>query len=102
MDRLAWVKAFKLLALPYVLVLFLVTLIDSTIHNGYFVLIGGFLKDPIKMPDNWIAAITTIGQLAEIVTMVILGTVLKRLGWKWTMILGILGHALRFATFAFF
>jgi MFS family permease len=102
MDRLAWVKAFKLLAVPYVLVLFIVTLIDSTIHNGYFVLIGGFLKDAIHMPDNWIMAITTIGQVAEIVTMVILGTVLKKIGWKATMIVGILGHALRFLVFAFF
>ena len=101
-ERLAWLEAVKLLAVPYVLVLFVVTLIDSTIHNGYFVLIGGFLKNPINMPDNWIAAITTIGQVAEIVTMVILGKVLKKIGWKWTMILGILGHCLRFATFAFF
>lgn len=101
-ERLAWLEAVKLLAVPYVLVLFIVTLIDSTIHNGYFVLIGGFLKSPINMPDNWIAAITTIGQVAEIVTMVILGTVLKKIGWKWTMIFGILGHCLRFATFAFF
>ncbi len=101
-DRLAWLKAVKLLALPYVLVLFLVTLIDSTIHNGYFVLIGGFLKDAIKMPDNWIMAVTTIGQVAEIATMLILGAVLKKIGWKWTMILGILGHAMRFAVFAFF
>jgi len=101
-ESLAWLEALKLLRLPYVLVLFIVTLIDSTIHNGYFVLIGGFLKDPIKMPDNWIAAITTIGQVAEIVTMLILGSVLKRIGWKWTMIIGILGHCLRFATFAFF
>jgi len=101
-ETLAWLEALKLLKLPYVLVLFLVTLIDSTIHNGYFVLIGGFLKTPIQMPDNWIAAITTIGQVAEIVTMLILGSVLKKIGWKWTMIIGILGHALRFATFAFF
>jgi nucleoside transporter len=101
-ESLAWLEALKLLRVPYVLLLFVVTLIDSTIHNGYFVLIGGFLKDPIKMPDNWIAAITTIGQVAEIVTMVILGSVLKKIGWKWTMIIGILGHALRFATFAFF
>ena len=100
-DNLAWREAFKLLALPHVLVLFIVTLIDSTIHNGYFVLIGGFLQH-IKMPDNWISAITTIGQVAEIVTMVVLGAVLKRLGWKWTMIIGILGHAARFAVFAFF
>src|SRR6185436_970651 len=101
-DRLAWVKAVKFLAVPSVFVLFVVTLIDSTIHNGYFVLIGGFLKDAIKMPDNWIMAITTIGQVAEIVTMLILGTVLKKIGWKWTMMLGILGHALRFAVFAYF
>ena len=101
-ESLAWLEAVKLLGVPYVLILFIVTLIDSTIHNGYFVLIGGFLRNPINMPDNWIAAITTIGQVAEIVTMVILGSVLKKIGWKWTMILGILGHCLRFATFAFF
>jgi nucleoside transporter len=101
-DRLAWVKAIKFLSVPSVFVLFVVTLIDSTIHNGYFVLIGGFLKDAIHMPDNWIMAVTTIGQVAEIVTMVILGAVLKKIGWKWTMIIGILGHALRFLVFAFF
>lgn len=101
-EKLAWVKAFKLLAVPYVFVLFVVTLIDSTIHNGYFVLIGGFLRDAIKMPDNWIMAVTTIGQVAEILTMVILGAVLKKIGWKATMIVGILGHALRFLVFAFF
>jgi nucleoside transporter len=101
-SGLAWVKAVKLLKLPYVLVLFLVTLIDSTIHNGYFVLIGGFLQSAIKMPDNWISAVTTIGQVAEIVTMLALGTVLKRLGWKLTMLLGIAGHLVRFLVFAFF
>src|SRR5256714_3238881 len=95
-EGLAWLEAVRLLGLPYVLVLFVVTLIDSTIHNGYFVLIGGFLRNPINMPDNWIAAITTIGQVAEILTMVILGSVLKKIGWKWTMLLGILGHCLRF------
>jgi MFS family permease len=34
--------------------------------------------------------------------MAILGVTLKRLGWRTTMILGILGHAARFAVFAFF
>ena len=101
-DKLAWLKAVKLLAVPHVLILFIVTLIDSTIHNGYFVLIGGFLSDAIEMPDNWIMAVTTIGQVAEILAMIVLGAVLKKLGWKWTMLLGILGHALRFLVFAFF
>jgi len=102
LDKLAWLKAVKFLGVPYVLVLFIVTLIDSTIHNGYFVLIDGFLKNAAKLPDNLTMMITTIGQVAEIATMLILGSVLKKIGWKWTMIIGIVGHCLRFATFAFF
>jgi MFS family permease len=34
--------------------------------------------------------------------MLILGTVLKKLGWKTTLIIGICGHAVRFFIFAFF
>ena len=44
----------------------------------------------------------SIGQIAEILTMLVLGVTLKRLGWRTTMIVGILGHAARFAVFAFF
>ena len=102
LDKLAWLKAAKLLAIPYVLILFLVTLIDATIHNGYFVLIDGFLTDAAKIPGNLSMLVTVIGQVAEIFTMLILGKVLVKLGWKWTMILGIAGHAARFACFAFF
>jgi MFS family permease len=34
--------------------------------------------------------------------MAVLGVVLAKLGWRATMILGILGHAARYAVFAFF
>ena len=43
-----------------------------------------------------------IGQIAEILTMLFLGYVLKSLGWRTTMIFGVLGHAARFAVFAFY
>jgi MFS family permease len=46
--------------------------------------------------------VLSLGQLAEIGTMLILGPVLVKLGWKMTMIIGVLGHAARFAVFAFF
>jgi hypothetical protein len=46
--------------------------------------------------------VLSLGQIAEVVTMVILGAVLIKLGWKTTMIVGILGHAARFTVFAFF
>jgi len=100
-DSLAWLKAGRLLAIPYLLVLFIVTFIDATIHNGYFVMVGTFLGKAGIKPEN-IMPVMSIGQIAEIVTMLILGGVLARLGWRTTMILGILGHAARFAVFAFF
>ena len=100
-DKVAWLKALKLLKNPFVLVLFIVTFIDSTIHNGYFVVIDGFLQR-VGISANMSMVVSSIGQVAEIVTMLILGTVLKKLGWKTTLILGICGHAARFGIFAFF
>jgi hypothetical protein len=40
--------------------------------------------------------------VTEIATMIVLGAVLARLGWKLTMIVGILAHGTRFLVFAFF
>jgi MFS family permease len=42
----------------------------------------------------------SIGQIAEIATMAILGTVLGRLGWRATLGIGIAAHALRFFVYA--
>jgi nucleoside transporter len=100
-ESLAWLKAVKLLRYPFLLVLFIVTFIDATIHNGYFVLIFNFLSN-IGVEAKWITPITSIGQIAEIATMAVLGFALAKLGWKKTMVIGILGHAARFAIFAFF
>ena len=101
MDRSAWLKAVRLLGIPYVLILFIVTLLDSTIHNGYFVVIDGFLQK-VGISANMSMVVSSIGQVAEILTMVILGSVLAKLGWKTTLIIGIVGHAIRFGIFAFF
>ncbi len=46
--------------------------------------------------------VMSVGQIAELLTMFILGATLKRLGWRTTMIIGILGHAARFAVTFFF
>ncbi len=101
-DRLAWRRAVKLLGVPFVGVLFGVTFIDSVIHNGYFVMADGFLTNRVGIAGNLSMVVLSLGQLAEIGTMLILGPVLVRLGWKLTMIIGVLGHAARFAVFAFF
>jgi nucleoside transporter len=106
-DKFAWLEAVKLLAAPFIMVLFIVTFIDSTVHNLFFNFTGSFLGTAVAaggvgIPGNWIMPVMSIGQVAEISTMAILGITLKRFGWRTTMILGILGHAARFAVFAFF
>lgn len=101
-DPLAWREAIKLLGVPFVAVLFVVTFIDSVIHNGYFVMADAFLTNRVGIAGNLSMVVLSLGQFAEIVTMFVLGGVLARLGWKTTMIVGILGHAARFAVFAFF
>ncbi len=97
----AWSQAFGLLRHPFVLVLWVVAFVDSFVHNCYFNWTGVFLgSDQVGIPSNWIMPVMSIGQVAEILTMFVLGGVLKKLGWRWTMVIGVLGHAARFFVFA--
>jgi MFS family permease len=106
-EALAWLEAMKLLKHPFVLVLWLVTFLDAFVHNSYFNWTGVFLGTSkeaggVGVPGNWIMPIMSIGQIAEILTMAVLGITLKSLGWRLTMVLGILGHVARFGVYAFF
>jgi nucleoside transporter len=98
-EAFAPLEAFKLLKVPSILVLFIVTFLDSLVHYCYFFWTSRYLPD-IGLPANWIAPAMSIGQIAEIATMAWLGFFLKRLGWRTTMILGILGHVVRFGIYS--
>jgi nucleoside transporter len=105
-DRFAWLEAFKLLQQPFVLVLWIVTFIDAFVLYSYFNWTGIFLatkpeQGGVGIPGNWIMPVMSLGQIAEMLTMLILGATLKRLGWRMTMVIGILGHAARFGIYAF-
>jgi nucleoside transporter len=109
-ESFAWLEAVRLLKvryleggvyIPFLLVLFVVTFFDSAVHQCYFVWTGRYLEKGVGIPGNWVMPVMSIGQIAEIGTMAILGYVLKTLGWRTTMVIGILGHAARFAAFAF-
>ena len=106
-GRTAWAEAFALLKQPFILVLWLVTLVDSFVHNAYFNWTGVFLGTAreaggVGIASNWITPVMSIGQVAEILTMIVLGATLKALGWRATMVVGILGHAARFLVYAMF
>jgi len=101
-DSFATLKAARLLRHGFVAVLFLVTFIDAAVHQSFFYWTASFLKTDVHIPANWVPPVMKIGQIAEILTMLILGYVLKSFGWRATMIFGVLGHAARFAVFAFY
>jgi len=106
-ERLAWLESVKLLKHPFVLVLWVVTLVDSFVQYSYFNWTGTFLGAATKaggvgIAGNWIMPVMSVGQIAEILAMLILGATLKRLGWRATMTIGILGQTARFAVYSFF
>lgn len=97
--RNAPLEAIRLLAVPSILVLFAVTFLDAVVHQCYFQWTSPFLEHA-GLPANWIMAAMSIGQIAEIATMAVLGLVLRRLGWRTTLAVGIAAHALRFFVYA--
>ena len=99
-ERFAWLEAMKLLRLPFVLVLFIVTFFDSAVHQCYFFWTERYLTGGVGIPSNWVMPVMSAGQIAEIGTMAFLGYCLKALGWRYTMVIGILGHVVRFTVFA--
>jgi MFS family permease len=106
-EKLAWAEAFKLLKHPYVLVLWLVTFVDAFVHNTYFAWAAVFFGTPadtggVGIAGKWIMPIMSLGQVAEILTMFFLGVTLKRLGYRTTMVLGILAYPIRFGVWAYF
>jgi nucleoside transporter len=94
-SKNAPLEAIKLLKNPSILVLFIVTFIDAVVLYCYFFWTSPFMST-IGIPENWIMPAMSIGQIAEILTMAVLGVFLKKLGWKKTMLIGVFGQALRF------
>jgi nucleoside transporter len=92
-------EAMRLLAIPSILILFIVTFFDSVVHYCHFFWTGRYLN-AIGLPENWVGPAMSIGQVMEIVAMAVLGLFLKKLGWRLTMIIGILGQAIRFGIYS--
>jgi hypothetical protein len=92
-------EAIKVLANPSLLVLFIVTFFDSLVHLGYYFWTSRYFQS-IGVPVNWIAPAMSIGQTMEVVAMAMLGVLIKKLGWRRTLIFGVLSQAVRFGVYA--
>ncbi len=97
-EPLAFAKAFRLLREPSVLLIVLVSLPISMIHQIYFIVTQPFLVK-IGVPASDVGPALTIGQFAELLIMPCVGYWLKWLGFRRVIVIGALAYFLRFAIF---
>lgn len=96
-DSVAVMKAFGLLRYSSVLVVVLAALPISIVHQIYFIEAGPYLVESIGLKASEVGPAMTVGQIFEILVLAGLGLILKRFGFRLTLVIGCLGYVLRYA-----
>jgi nucleoside transporter len=97
-DRLAFRKAFRLFGNRSFAVLTAVGILIACTHQIYFIQTPPLLSH-LGLRDADIMPAMSIGQFAEIAMMVVVGWLLKNLGFRAVLTIGTLAYATRFAIF---
>ncbi len=98
---LAFAEAFSLFRRIDFTVLTLVALLISMIHQCYFFRTGPYLENAIGFAVSDVGPVMAIGQVSEILVLAVLGLFIKRLGYKWVLLLGTISYVLRYGLFAY-
>ena len=96
-------KVMGLLRFRNFLVLVLVTLAIAVVHKFYFVWNSPFIGAMLEsggVEEAWEQRISSIGQISEVAVMAGLGLAIVRIGFKRTMVIGIVAYVLRCLIFA--
>lgn len=92
-------EAFTLFRHRSFTILMVVALLLSVVHTIYFIQMGSFLKTAGVEPQSVMPAMS-LGQFSEILMLAILGPLLAKLGFRWTMVIGAGSFALRYFLFS--
>lgn len=95
----AFASAFGLLRDRGFLLVTLISLPIAMIHQTYFMRFAPFLTDAVGLPQSKMGLVTSIGQVSEIGFLVLLGVLLKKIGYRGVLVLGCTAYAARFAIF---
>jgi nucleoside transporter len=98
---LAFAKAFRLFRRIDFTVLTFSAMLISMIHQCYFIRTGPYLENAIRFDASDVGSVMAIGQVSEILVLAVLGLFIKRLGYKWVLILGTISYVLRYGIFAY-
>ena len=88
-------KVVGLLRFRSFLVLVLVSFLVAIVHKFYFIWNSPYLKVILEQGGilgAWEQRISSIGQIFEVVVMAFLGFLVRRFGFKWTMLAGVTAY----------
>ena len=94
-DRFAFRKAFRLFRRRSFLVLMVAALLIACVHNIFFMQASPLLKH-IGVREAYIGLAMSVGQIAEIAMIAVLGWLLKGLGMRTVLTMGGVAYLLRF------
>lgn len=100
-DPLAFLKAFSLFrAVPGFTAFILISLVASAEFQFFYTLSGQFLGS-LGVPESQIAPYKSTSQMAEVISMALLLPIaLRKLGMRWTLVIGTAAWSLRYFIFA--
>ena len=99
-NPLAFLEAFKMLSDTNFLIFLIISFVVTTELQFYYVPTAPFLED-IGVKHKNVSAVMTLAQVAEMVAMVVLLPILlPKLGFRWTLVIGVIAWPLRYIVFA--
>jgi nucleoside transporter len=98
---LAFAQAFGLLKHRGFLVVTLIALPIAMIHQCYFFRSAPFFESAVGVSKQALGPVLAIGQFSEIAFLAGLGLVLKRLGYRRVLALGVCSYVVRFGIYAY-
>ncbi len=99
-NPLAFLEAFKMLSDTNFLIFLIISFVVTTELQFYYVPTAPFLED-IGVKHKNVSAVMTLAQVAEMVAMVVLLPILlPKLGFRWTLVIGVIAWPLRYIIFA--
>lgn len=121
-SRYAFGKALKLFNNTNFMMLMVIAFVICTQFDFFYMFTPGYLTAPTAdtlrnaLPESYLAQgggglgvpvkqvpfIMSLAQLSEIVMMVLLPFLIRSIGYKWTIFMGIVAWVLRFAIYVFF
>ncbi|HOV74606.1 MAG TPA: MFS transporter [Candidatus Hydrogenedentes bacterium] len=98
-STLMYWNALRVFAQPGLILLCVLTFVNSMVHQFYYFGMSPFLSQ-LGYRGSYIMPAMSIGQISEVIVLGLLGACLARIGIKRAMIIGALAQGLRYIAFA--